>query len=99
LARSRTKLLPDGHLDDVPFEDKLTTHGLAFGLCTRRNIARSGSSFENDTSGGGVSNARRIRLLDWASSPTFGRGKVLLQQRLPKERYREITPMRDSSLN
>ena len=29
LAQLRTKLLPDGHLDDVPFEDKLTSHGMA----------------------------------------------------------------------
>jgi hypothetical protein len=26
LAQSRTKLLPDGQLDDVPFEDELTSH-------------------------------------------------------------------------
>ena len=31
LAQSRTKLLPDGQADDVPFENKLTSHRLAFG--------------------------------------------------------------------
>ena len=36
LAQSRTKLLPDGQLDDVPFEGKLTSHGLDSGLlCSR----------------------------------------------------------------
>ena len=34
LAQLRTKLLPDGHLDDVPFEDKLASHGLAFDVGT-----------------------------------------------------------------
>ena len=38
LAQSRTKLLPDGQLDDVPFEGKLTSHGLASGLRVRERL-------------------------------------------------------------
>jgi hypothetical protein len=37
-AQLRTKLLPDGHLDDVSFEDKLASHGLAFGLRVRGRL-------------------------------------------------------------